>query len=127
MIATLFHALTEEVVSMEQIHTHAFVVSDTKETIVKSVRTPNIKDIPGYCDFHNQYPSSIRKYISHFLDIDECYPNPCLNNGTCIDGIADYTCNCTTGFGGANCENGNILRSWLKTCKIVKATNNYAT
>ena len=121
MIATLVPALTEKVVSMVLIHTHAFVVPDTKETIVKSVRNPNIENIPGYCVNHNQYPSSIGKCISHLLDIDECNPNPCLNNGTCFDGIANYTCNCTTGFGGANCENGNILNCWMKTCKIIKA------
>ena len=32
------------------------------------------------------------------VDIDECDPNPCLNNTSplCIDGIAQYTCHCTT-------------------------------
>ena len=25
-------------------------------------------------------------------NINECDPNPCLNSGTCIDGINDYTC-----------------------------------
>ena len=30
---------------------------------------------------------------------------PCQNNGTCIDGINDYTCDCTdTGFEGDHCE-----------------------
>ncbi|XP_054270391.1 protein crumbs isoform X2 [Macrosteles quadrilineatus] len=38
-------------------------------------------------------------------NIDECRSNPCLNNGTCIDGIAAFACNCTgTGYQGALCE-----------------------
>ena len=48
MNATLFPALTEEVVSMVKIHTHAFVLPDTMETIAKSVRILYIEDIPAY-------------------------------------------------------------------------------
>ena len=33
-------------------------------------------------------------------DTDNCYPNPCLNNGTCIDGVDDYKCTCVPGFVG---------------------------
>ena len=45
------------------------------------------------------------------VNIDECSPvmdnesgligTPCLNNGTCIDLVNDYRCDCTTGFTGA--------------------------
>lgn len=28
--------------------------------------------------------------------------NPCVNNGTCIDGIKDYSCKCYTGYTGNN-------------------------
>ena len=39
------------------------------------------------------------------LNIDECGSNPCLNTGRCIDGINNYTCNCTgTGYEGLRCE-----------------------
>ena len=31
-------------------------------------------------------------------NIDECSPNPCLNGGTCTDGINDYTCECVAGL-----------------------------
>lgn len=37
-------------------------------------------------------------------NINECASNPCLNQGTCIDDVAGYTCNCLlpyTGKGGA--------------------------
>ncbi len=35
------------------------------------------------------------------VNIDECNPNPCKNEGRCIDGVNAFTCNCTdTGFNG---------------------------
>lgn len=36
-------------------------------------------------------------------NINECASNPCLNQGTCIDDVAGYKCNCLlpyTGEGG---------------------------
>ena len=39
-----------------------------------------------------------------FLDINDCDTNPCQHNGECVDGIANYTCNCVTGVFGPNCE-----------------------
>ena len=38
------------------------------------------------------------------VDIDECASSPCMNNGTCIDLIAGYECNCTANFTGINCQ-----------------------
>ncbi|XP_052864625.1 protein eyes shut [Anopheles cruzii] len=35
---------------------------------------------------------------------DECWSNPCLNGGACIDGVASYNCTCPDGFLGWNCE-----------------------
>lgn len=37
-------------------------------------------------------------------NIDNCLPDPC-HHGTCIDGIASYTCNCVPGYTGYRCEN----------------------
>ncbi|XP_072046563.1 uncharacterized protein [Amphiura filiformis] len=37
-------------------------------------------------------------------DIDDCAASPCLNGGTCTDGINDYMCACVMGYEGANCE-----------------------
>ena len=42
----------------------------------------------------------------YFADINDCIPNPCLFNGTCIDGINDFKCNCLMGFRGELCEEG---------------------
>jgi len=33
-----------------------------------------------------------------------CSPNPCSNGGTCIQNFHGYTCQCTSNFGGTNCE-----------------------
>ncbi|CAJ0925727.1 unnamed protein product [Ranitomeya imitator] len=37
-------------------------------------------------------------------NINECASNPCLNEGTCIDGVAGYKCNCILPYTGATCE-----------------------
>ena len=29
-------------------------------------------------------------------------------NGTCVDGVANYTCNCVPGFTGFNCDVGTM-------------------
>lgn len=34
------------------------------------------------------------------VNIDECASDPCLNNGTCVDDVAGYFCQCTRGFDG---------------------------
>ena len=34
---------------------------------------------------------------------DSCAVNPCQNGGTCIDGVASFTCKCAKGFKGATC------------------------
>jgi hypothetical protein len=36
-------------------------------------------------------------------NIDECASTPCMNGGTCVDGIGLYTCTCAVGFNGARC------------------------
>ena len=43
-------------------------------------------------------------------DTDDCYPNPCLNNGTCTDGVNDYNCTCVPDFVGKNCSNSKSLK-----------------
>ena len=32
------------------------------------------------------------------MDIDDCAFSPCLNNGTCMDLVNDYMCDCVEGF-----------------------------
>jgi hypothetical protein len=38
------------------------------------------------------------------VNINECESSPCQNNGTCIDGVAAFSCVCRPGFAGARCE-----------------------
>ena len=38
------------------------------------------------------------------VDINECETNPCRNNGTCINLVNDYSCNCTNNWTGRNCS-----------------------
>ena len=47
------------------------------------------------------------------LDIDDCYPNPCENGGSCSDGIGTYNCTCISEFTGANCQGNNLHRATL--------------
>ena len=50
-------------------------------------------------------PCSIVIYI---FSIDDCSPDPCQNNATCVDGVNDYTCNCTAGYYGKNCSQSKL-------------------
>jgi len=40
-----------------------------------------------------------------FLDIDSCLAAPCQNGGQCQDGFNSYTCTCSDGFQGEQCQN----------------------
>ena len=48
------------------------------------------------------------KIALNFTDIDECISQPCQSNGTCVDEIDDYTCECVDGFRGKNCEESKL-------------------
>jgi len=40
--------------------------------------------------------------------INFCASNPCLNGGTCFSSVGSYTCACTPGYSGTNCQTCNI-------------------
>ena len=46
-------------------------------------------------------------------DIEDCVDQPCLNGGTCIDAVNDYTCICVNGYTGKNCSVGKNKASVL--------------
>ena len=41
-----------------------------------------------------------------FLDIDDCTPKPCGDNGACTDQVNGYSCTCEPGFTGEQCQTG---------------------
>ena len=53
------------------------------------------------------------------IDINNCDPNPCKNNGTCYDLIDDFMCECVTGYTDMNCTT-NIDDSILTLVRIME-------
>ncbi|KAM6945720.1 protein Z, vitamin K-dependent plasma glycoprotein b [Aplochiton taeniatus] len=41
-----------------------------------------------------------------YIDGDQCESKPCLNGGTCTDGVGGYVCDCLELYRGGNCERG---------------------
>ena len=44
------------------------------------------------------------------VNTDDCKNNPCTNNGTCVDLIAGYKCECASLYTGNHCETSEL--SW---------------
>ncbi|XP_004423266.2 PREDICTED: LOW QUALITY PROTEIN: coagulation factor X [Ceratotherium simum simum] len=44
------------------------------------------------------------EFWNKYKDGDQCDNSPCLNEGTCKDGLGEYMCTCLEGFEGKNCE-----------------------
>ncbi|XP_075056139.1 vitamin K-dependent protein Z isoform X2 [Mixophyes fleayi] len=44
------------------------------------------------------------KFWSTYYGGRQCSSNPCMNNGVCIDTIRSYTCSCSDGYKGNNCQ-----------------------
>ncbi len=36
--------------------------------------------------------------------MNECDSDPCAMGARCVDALSSYTCQCTTGFTGRNCD-----------------------
>ena len=61
--------------------------------------------------FSNQLFSVCLEIFSCFtyVDIDDCVNHTCRNNGSCVDGVNHFSCNCTVGFTGDHCETGELI------------------
>ena len=46
-------------------------------------------------------------------DINDCDPDPCMNGGTCTDGINSFTCDCVAGYTDSTCSTGNHTTIFL--------------
>ena len=62
----------------------------------------------GLCAWQLLHSLTYRKVIVYILYSDECEPDPCKNNGTCVDGINSYTCQCHVGYTGNTCDTYDI-------------------
>jgi len=58
----------------------------------------------AFCSYRNYSFIFIKQIINLYLDINDCYPDPCQYYGTCVDGVDSYTCNCPAGYTSVNCE-----------------------
>ena len=44
----------------------------------------------------------------------ECASDPCQNSGTCTDSVNGYSCACTDGYEGTDCETGRFnSKAWI--------------
>ena len=62
-------------------------------------RVPNIPASSPTCACAAGYTGSNCE-----IDIDDCDPKPCQNDGVCVDGVASHSCECPAGWEGAACE-----------------------
>ena len=59
-------------------------------------------------------------------DIDDCAADPCLNGGTCTDGVNEYTCACAPGFTGDECQISKFaLRPSAMKTTLSRIMNNW--
>lgn len=49
------------------------------------------------------------------LDLNDCLPNPCKNNGICFDGDGKFTCKCASGWSGTSVFYEHIA-IWCRVC-----------
>ena len=56
--------------------------------------------------FCNEWQHIIWSWLTMFADIDECAVITCLNGGTCLDLVANFSCLCELGYTGQLCETG---------------------
>ncbi|XP_022085321.1 protein crumbs-like isoform X2 [Acanthaster planci] len=62
------------------------------------------------------------------MNIDECDPDPCLMNSTCVDGINGFNCTCLPGYNGELCNvdiDECLLLPCLNSATCVDGVNSF--
>ncbi|KAJ8253251.1 hypothetical protein GJAV_G00210740 [Gymnothorax javanicus] len=49
-------------------------------------------------------PEILNDFWRHYAEEDACESSPCHNGATCLDHVNSYTCICSSGFEGKDCE-----------------------
>ena len=57
-------------------------------------------------NFQHRSSHLLFPFLNFSVDLDDCVNHNCSNGASCIDGINSYSCNCSAGFTGLNCETG---------------------
>ena len=58
-------------------------------------------------------------YMFSLVVTDHCHSQPCLNNGSCVNSVFQYHCNCLKGFQGLHCQGRYIHLYWVPN-KLIK-------
>lgn len=87
----------------------------------------------GFCNFFR-----IPEYLPIFFrinficvilcaDIDECLNIPCKNGATCNNKPGSYSCSCSAGWTGKDCDEGNCLvKVWTEMKRQWKKRQRFA-
>ena len=55
-------------------------------------------------------------------NIDDCLDISCGQNGTCIDGLNTYSCQCDRGFSGSQCDTKYVCPTEKKEYALIDST-----
>lgn len=89
----------------------ARALCENNSTCIDGIATYSCRCVPG---FRGESEVNISTKVSLLwfvfvgdaceINVDDCESSPCKNNGTCIDGLDAYECQCLSGFSGRDCE-----------------------
>ena len=55
-----------------------------------------------------RFDTEVDIYQIPFVEVDECQPNPCKNDGVCTNNpTGGFSCNCKEGYRGLTCIGKN--------------------